>query len=208
MHVPSRTTICIDVGGTYETRTIMRAELIVIHMTLNTFATHAWTCISTYPILSLQAIRHIYTNPDVVGPRHYHHHSLLLGDISDILEDTERKSVRTTLHKTWAHTNIRGNDIVDAAVKLAVTPIESLPEHKILKVVIGEIAPPMGNVHRKTTDTSFAFGYRPPTGRTSPALVDYTKGGPPQNAFVHSLIPPSQTKVRDPLLRDLHQTSL
>jgi hypothetical protein len=58
---------------------------------------------------------YIYTNPGIGGPRHYHHHSLLLGDITDLLEDNRRKGFGITRHKIRAHTNIRGNDFADAA---------------------------------------------------------------------------------------------
>ena len=38
--IPSHTTIYIDVAGTYETPTIMRVELVVMHTALFKFATH------------------------------------------------------------------------------------------------------------------------------------------------------------------------
>jgi hypothetical protein len=40
VHVPRRTTIYVEAGGTDETRTIMRAELVAIHTALVAFATH------------------------------------------------------------------------------------------------------------------------------------------------------------------------
>jgi hypothetical protein len=47
VHVPTSTTIYIDAGGTNETRTNMRAELVTIITALNTFATQEWIGIST-----------------------------------------------------------------------------------------------------------------------------------------------------------------
>jgi hypothetical protein len=46
---------------------------------------------------------------------------LLLSGITDLLEDRRRKGSRTTLHKIRAHTKIQGNNLVDAAAKMAVT---------------------------------------------------------------------------------------
>jgi hypothetical protein len=40
VHIPTNTTIYINVAGTEETRTIMRAELVAIHAALTTFASH------------------------------------------------------------------------------------------------------------------------------------------------------------------------
>ena len=40
VHIPTSTTIYIDVAGTEETRTIMRAELVAIHSALFAFSTH------------------------------------------------------------------------------------------------------------------------------------------------------------------------
>ena len=67
-----------------------------------------------------------------------------MGDITDHIEERRRRGLCTTLHKIRAHTNIRGNDLVDAAAELAITHFESLPEHKILKIVIAETVPPLG----------------------------------------------------------------
>ena len=73
VHVPTCTTICIDAGGTYEIRTIMRAELVGIYTALDKFVTHEWVGIFTDSLSSLQAIRHRYTNSGTRGPQHYHH---------------------------------------------------------------------------------------------------------------------------------------
>ena len=45
------------------------------------------------------------------------------------------------LHKIRSHTIIKGNGLVDAAAKSAVTTYESLPSSQALKVDMGEIAP-------------------------------------------------------------------
>ncbi len=97
--------------------------------------------IFTDSLSSLQAIWHRYTNPGTNDPHHYHYHRLLLSDIADLLEERRRKGFSTTLHKLRAHTNIRGNDLTDAAAKLTVTRYDSLPESQKLKVCVGEIAP-------------------------------------------------------------------
>ena len=47
------------------------------------------------------------------------HHTALLESIVNLLETRARVGRRTTLHKIRAHTNIRGNDLADAATKMA-----------------------------------------------------------------------------------------
>ncbi len=121
MHIPTNTTIYIDAAGTKETRTIMRAELVAIHTVLAMFSTHDWICIFTNSLSSLQAIRHHHTNPGTTSAKHYHHNRLLLDSITDLLETRRLLGLRITLHKIRAHTNIRGNDLANAAAKLAVT---------------------------------------------------------------------------------------
>ena len=86
MHISTSTTIYIDVAGTEETRTIMRAELLAIYTALSTFSTHNWIGIFTYSVSSLQAIRHQHNNPGTTSAKHYHHHILLLDIITDLLE--------------------------------------------------------------------------------------------------------------------------
>ena len=73
--------------------------------------------------------------------RDYHPHAILLESIVDLLETRKMAGRRTTLHKTWARTNIRGNDLADAAAKLAVRSFDTLPPNQTLRVDIGEIAP-------------------------------------------------------------------
>jgi len=99
----------------------MRVELVAIYTALDNFATHEWVGIFTYSLSNLHAIRHRYTNSGAHGPQHYHHHMLLLSGITDLLEERRRHAFCTTLHKIRAHSNIRGNDLADAATKMAVT---------------------------------------------------------------------------------------
>ena len=95
---------------------------LVIHTALDKFDTHEWLGIFTNSLSSLKAIQHCYTNPRTRGPQHYyHHHLLLLSRITDLLEEKRRQGYRTTLPKTRAHTNTQGNNLVDAAAKMAVT---------------------------------------------------------------------------------------
>ena len=53
VHVPICTTIYIDAGGTDETRTIMRAELVAICTALDKLATPEWVEIFTDFLSSL-----------------------------------------------------------------------------------------------------------------------------------------------------------
>ena len=110
VHVPSNTTIYIDDAGTEETRTIMRAELVAIHTALTTLVTHERICIFSHSLSSLQAIRHHHTKPGTSGAKHYHHNTLLLGSITDLLETRRSAGLCTTFHKIKAHTNIRGDN--------------------------------------------------------------------------------------------------
>jgi hypothetical protein len=104
-HVPTYTTIYIDARGTYETRTITRAELVAIYTNIEKFVTHEWMGIFTVSLSSLHAIRRRYTKPETRGPQHYHHHMLLLSSITDLLEERRKQGFSITLHKIRAHTN-------------------------------------------------------------------------------------------------------
>ena len=141
VHIPSSTTIYIDDAGIEETRTIMQGELVVIHTALTTFATHEWIGIFMDSLSSLQAIKHHHTNPLTIGEKHYHHHMLLLDSITDLLETNKSAGLRTTLHKIKARTNIRGNDLADAAANVVVTHFDTLPPSQTLQVDIGETSP-------------------------------------------------------------------
>jgi hypothetical protein len=63
VHIPTNTTIYIDVAGIEETRTIMRTDMVSIHTGLVTFSTHDWIGIFTNSLSSLQAIRLHHPNP-------------------------------------------------------------------------------------------------------------------------------------------------
>jgi hypothetical protein len=161
IHVPTCTIIYIDTRGTNETRTIMRADMVAIYTALDNFATHEWVGIFTDFLSNLHAIRHRYTNAGTHGPQHYHHHVLLLRGMTDLLEERRRHGFRTTLHKLRANTNIRGNNLTDAAAKLVVTQYDSLTEGGGLKTQgryrEGGTAPPkLGHVYYKTPDTPCA----------------------------------------------------
>ena len=81
--IPTATTIyIIDAIGAEEPRTIMRAELVAIHMALTIFASHEWIEIFANSLSSLQAIDHHNTNPGIGGAKHYHHYMLLLESIT------------------------------------------------------------------------------------------------------------------------------
>jgi len=137
VHVPANTTICIDAAGTEETHTITRAELVAIHTALSTFSIHEWIVIFNDSLSSLLAIRQHHTNPGTTSAKNYHHHMFLLDSIIDLLETRQRSGLSTTLHKIRAHTNIRGNDLADAAAKLAVTHYDTLPPTQTRRVETG-----------------------------------------------------------------------
>jgi len=127
VHIPSDTTVYIDAAGTKEICTIMRAEPVVILTALTKFATHPWISIFTNSLSSLHAIRNHHANPGTTGANYYYHHRLMIGSIADLLETRRLAGPRTSFHKIRAHTYIRGNDLADAAAKLAVMHFDTLP---------------------------------------------------------------------------------
>jgi len=209
VHVPTRTTLYIDAGGIEETRTIMRAELVAIHIALDKFATYEWVGIFTYSLSSLQVIRRRYSQQGPTRPRDYHHHMILLSGITDLLEERRRRGFRTTLHMIRAHTNIRGNYLADAAAKMAVTQYDSLLESKKLKVVIGEIPP------HPPHWVIYTVNPQPTTIRlgvdTRTANLRQSRWADPERERLqmHAFTRPSQQllhKARQALLRSLHYT--
>ena len=140
VHIPTSTTLYIDVAGIEETRIIMRAELVAIHTALTTFSTHEWIGIFTDSLSSLQSIRHHNTNPGTTSAKLYHHHRVLLDSITDLLETRRGSGLSSTLHKIRAHINIRGNDLANAAAKRAVTQYDTLSPAHTRRVETGEIA--------------------------------------------------------------------
>ncbi len=57
---------------------------------------------------------------------------LMLRSITDLLEARKARGHFTTLRKIRANINIQGNDLVDAAAKLAITNFETLPPDRTL----------------------------------------------------------------------------
>jgi hypothetical protein len=120
VHIPTATTIYIDAAGTEETRTIMCAELVAIHMALATFSSHEWIGIFTDSLSSLHAIDQHNTSPGIGGAKHYHNHMILLESIIELLYTRVSLGFRASLHTIRGHIHIRGNDLTYAAAKLAV----------------------------------------------------------------------------------------
>jgi len=97
---------------------------------------------------------------------------LLLDSIPDLLETRSGSGLSTTLHKIRAHTNIRDNDLADAAAKLAVTHYDTLPPTQTRRIETGKIAlrsnywvmyttkspPPL---HALSIDTNRVIPHRP-----------------------------------------------
>ena len=211
VHIPTNTTIYIDAAGTEETRTIMRAEVVPIHTALTTIATHDWIYIFTGLLSSFQAIRHHHINPGTTTAKPYHHHGLMLGSITDLLETRRLAGLRTTIHKISDHTNIRGNDLADAAAKLAVTHFNTLTPPQTRRVEIGEISP--RTVHWVT----YSVKLPPPLPALSTGTNCATLRRPwwtiPETERLHmyTCTRPSshlRLKVRDALFRSLHHSSL
>jgi len=200
VHTPTRTTIYIDAAGTEETCTIMRAELVVIHTALTTFASRDWIGIFTDSLSLLQAIRHNNTSPDTRGSLHYHHHILLIiGSITVLVETKRLARFHTTLHKIRAHTNIRGNDLVDTAAKLAVRNFDTLPSAQTIRVDIGKIAPrPEHWIMYTATPPIIDLALTTSTNRASFRRPWWTTrgSGPPENARLHAPVPrtPAQSQ--------------
>ncbi len=119
--------------------------------------------------------------------------------------------LRTTLHKLRGHTHIRGNDLADAAAKLAVTHFDTLPPSETMRVDIGEIAP------RHHHWVMYTVKPPPPTtalsmGTTCATLRRPWRTIPVEDRLqMHAFTRPShqlRLKVRGSLLRSLHHPSL
>jgi ribonuclease HI len=120
----------------------MRAGIVAIYTALDEFASLLRVGIFTDSMYSLEATRHHHCNLGAYNsPRYHHHILLLLRSIYDLLETRRARGLSTTIHKTRAHTNIKGNDLADAAAKVAVTAFETLPPEQTLRVEVGAIAP-------------------------------------------------------------------
>jgi len=75
---------------------------------------------------------------------------LLLESITDLLETKRLAGFHTAHHKIRAHTNIRGNDLVEAIAKMKVRYFNTLPPAQTTRVDIGEIAPPAQHIRSCT----------------------------------------------------------
>jgi hypothetical protein len=170
VHILTRTIIHIDASGCEETRTVMRTELVAIHTALTKFEDHLWLSVFTYSFSTLQALCLHYYRPGLTIAPHYHPHMLLLQSISHLLESRREKSYSTSLRKVRAHTHIRGNDLADAAAKIAVTDYDTLPSEQTTRVDIGAIVPRppfwvMYTVNHHTPSPALAAGPRQATIR-------------------------------------------
>jgi hypothetical protein len=87
---------------------------------------------------------------------------LLLESITNLLETKRLAGFHTTLQKIKAHTDIRGNDLADAATKLAARNFDTLSLAQTTRVDIGKIAP----------DPTYWVMYMAPPLRHNPALSD------------------------------------
>ena len=120
----------------------MRAAMVAIHTALTTFASHEWIRFLIDSLSGLQAIRrHNAITCIRISLHYYHHHMLLLESITNLMEARRVAGSHTNLHQIRAHTNIRGNDLADAAAKLAVRNFDIVPPAQTNRVDIREIAP-------------------------------------------------------------------
>jgi len=65
---------------------------------------------------------------------------LMLKNIIDLLEAMRENVFFATLREIKTHTYIRGDDLTDAAAKLAVTDFDILPPENIIRMGFGSIA--------------------------------------------------------------------
>jgi len=136
---------------------------------------------------------------------------LLLKSISDLTKSRKEEGRYTTLRKIKAHTHIPGNDLLDAAAKLAVTDFDTLPPEQTIRVEVGAIAPrpPFWVMYTTKPKTP------PPAQATCPRQV--TLRSPwwtipkEERLQMQAFARRSQQlrhKVRATTLRSLHQASL
>ena len=82
IHSPTNTNTYIDASGQEETHTIMRAELVVIHVALDIHKHDPWLGIFTNSKISLHAIQHELQRSSHTT---YHHHKPRIAAIVDSL---------------------------------------------------------------------------------------------------------------------------
>jgi hypothetical protein len=130
----------------------MRAELVAIHVALDKYKNDNWIGIFTDFQASLHAIQNQLQRPSHTT---YHHHRPLIAAIVNTLNYRASLGLPTTLNKIRGHTNIRGNDLANAATKLMVTSFENIPEHQKLTFTIGKQAerPPFWVMHTNNPTT-------------------------------------------------------
>ncbi len=136
---------------------------------------------------------------------------LIIKSISHLLESRREKGYTASLRKIIAHTHIRGNDLADAAAKLAVTDYDTLPHEHTLRVDVGVMVPRppfwvMYTSKPPTLSPALATGPRQATLRPPWWTI------PEEDRFqMHALARPSQHlrhKFRAATLRSMQQTSL
>ncbi len=115
----------------------MRAELTAIQVALNKYKDDPWVGIFTDSQTSLHAIQNELHRPSHMD---YHHHKPLITEIVNSLQYRIKLGLPTILRKIRGHTNIKGNDLVDAAAKRVVTTFEDIPAHQKVTVTIGKYA--------------------------------------------------------------------
>jgi ribonuclease HI len=152
IHSPTNTTTYIDASGQEETQTIMRAKLVAIYFALNKYKHSQLLGIFTESQTSLHAIQNELQRPSRTA---YHHHKPLITAIIDSLLYRAELGLPTILHKIREHTNIRGNNLADAAAKRVVADWDGIPENQKLAVTIGRQAeqPPYWVMYTKTPPT-------------------------------------------------------
>ena len=122
---------------------------------------------------------------------------ILLSGITDLLEGRRRQEFSTTLRKIRVHTEIRGNDLVNAAAELAATQYDSLPKSQIKAKSNcrgGSTTPHiLGYEHRETTATPSIVGDGYTYGYATPSVVVNSREGETLDARVHATIQTTPT---------------
>ena len=159
IHSPTATTTYIDALGQDETHTIMRAELVAIHVALDKYKNDKWVGIFTDSQASLPAIQNQLQRPSHTT---HHHHKPLIG--------LPRK-----LNKIRGHTKIRGNYLADTAAKLVINSFEDIPDHQKLTNTVGKQVerPPVWVMYTSTPPPHQSHS---PQAHTQPPYAP--RGGP------------------------------
>ena len=136
---------------------------------------------------------------------------LLLQSITKLLDARASMGFRTTLHKIRRHARIKGNNLADAASKLAVRNYDALPPGQTTRVEVGETAP--------RPNFWVMYTAKPPTQTTTPTTpnscqvthLPWWTIPETERLQMNAFTRPSQQlriKVRQALLRNLHHASL